>query len=239
MNDLIFLDTETTGNSQFTDRLFEVAYKFRDKTYAQYFKPPVPISVKASSITHITDEMVSDKPLFENSQMKKDLEKILPDNILVAHSAEFDIDMLSREGVYASDFICTMKVARFLDENGEIPEYGLQYLRYFLKLDVKNAKAHDARSDIKALEALFNYLFEKMKKKGISDEKILNEMKRVSKEPIIFKTITFGKYRGKLLSELVSLDRGYLEWLLEKKMTSDYDEENWIYSLKFYLQIKD
>ena len=103
VNELIFLDTETTGNNQFTDRLFEVAYKFRDKTYAQYFKPPVPISVKASSITHITDEMVSDRPLFENSQMKKDLEKILPDNILVAHSAEFDIDMLSREGVYASD----------------------------------------------------------------------------------------------------------------------------------------
>lgn len=239
MDKLIFLDTETTGNNQFNDRLFEVAYKFQGKTYCEYFKPPVPISVKSQSITHVTNEMVAGKPSFENSHMKKELIKILPDNILVAHSADFDIDMLSREEVYASDFICTMKVTRFLDENGEIPEYGLQYLRYYLKLDVKDAYAHDAKSDIKVLEALFNYLFFEMKKKGLSEEEILEEMKRVSKEPILFKTITFGKYRGKLLSELVTVDRGYLEWLLERKMISDYDEENWIYSLKYYLQIKD
>lgn len=239
MDKLIFLDTETTGNNQFTDRLFEVAYKFRGKTYCEYFKPPVPISVKSQSITHVTNEMVADKPSFENSQMKKELAKILPDNILVAHSADFDMDMLSREEVFASDFICTMKVARFLDENSQIPEYGLQYLRYYLKLDVKDAYAHDAKSDIKVLEALFNYLLSEMKKKGLNDEEVLNEMKRISKEPILFKTITFGKYRGKLLSELVTTDRGYLEWLLERKMMSDYDEENWIYSLKYYLQIKD
>lgn len=239
MDKLIFLDTETTGNNQFDDRLFEVAYKFQDKIYAEYFKPPVPISVKSQSITHITNEMIADKPSFKDSQMKKELIKILPDNILVAHSADFDIDMLRREEVYASDFICTMKVVRFMDDNGEIPEYSLQYLRYHLKLDVKDAFAHDAKSDIKVLEALFNYLFDKMKAKGMSDEEILNEMKRVSKEPILFKTITFGKYRGKLLSELVIADRGYMEWLLEQKMMSDYDEENWIHSLKYYLQIKD
>lgn len=240
MDKLIFLDTETTGNNQFNDRLFEVAYKFQGKTYCEYFKPPIPISVKSSSITHVTNEMVADKPPFENSHMKKELKKILPDNILVAHSADFDIDMLSREEVYASDFICTMKVARFLDEDGEIPEYGLQYLRYHLKLNVKDAYAHDAKSDIKVLEALFYHLFEKMKlATGKSDEEILNEMKRVSKEPILFKTITFGKHRGKLLSELAMADRGYLEWLLEQKMMSDYDEENWIYSLKYYLQVKD
>lgn len=239
MQGLIFLDTETTGNDQFSDRLFEVAYKFEGKTYCEYFKPPVPISVKSSSITHVTNEMVSSRPIFETSQMKKDLEKILPDNILIAHSADFDIDMLAREGVYTSDFICTMKVARYLDENGEIPEYGLQYLRYYLKLDVKDAYAHDAKSDIKVLEALYYSLFEKMQKKGIQEKEILEEMKRVSREPILFKTITFGKYRGKLLSELALLDRAYLEWLLEQKMVSDYDEENWIHSLKFYLQIKD
>lgn len=239
MDRLIFLDTETTGSDQFSDRLFEIAYKYKDKTFSEYFKPPVPISVKASSITHVTNDMVSGKKAFEFSQMKKDLEKILPESILVAHSAQFDIDMLSREGVYTSDFICTMKVARFLDEDGEIPEYSLQYLRYFLKLDVKDALAHDAKSDIKVLEALFYYLFDLMKKKGMEEKEILEEMIRISKEPILFKKITFGKYKGKLLNELALMDRGYMEWLLEQKMTSDYDEENWIYSLKYYLQIKD
>lgn len=235
----IFLDTETTGSELSTDRLFEVAYKFRGKTYSEYFKPPVPVSVKSQSITHITDEMLKDKTKFSESKMKKDLQEILKHNILVAHSAEFDIDMLAREEVYASDFICTMKVMRYLDEKSEIPEYGLQYLRYFLKLNVKDAHAHDAKSDIKVLEALFYYLFERMEKAGKTDEQIAEEMIRVSRQPILFKMINFGKYKGRLLEDVALSDRGYLEWLLEKKMISDTDEENWIYSLKYYLQIKD
>jgi len=239
MDKLIFLDTETTGNDMYSDRLFEVAYKHNGKTHADYFLPPIPISVKAQSITHITNEMIADKPVFSQSEMKKDLEKILESGILVAHSAEFDADMLSREGLVINDFICTMKVSRFLDVDSEIPEYGLQYLRYFHNLDVKDALAHDARSDIKVLEALFFYLFNKMKESINDGDKIISEMIRISKEPVLFKIFGFGKYRGKRIDEIIAFDRGYLEWLLEKKLESDFDEENWIYSLKHYLQIKD
>jgi len=34
MDKLVFLDTETTGNNLYYDRLFEVAYKFDGKTHA-------------------------------------------------------------------------------------------------------------------------------------------------------------------------------------------------------------
>ncbi len=239
MDKLIFLDTETTGNNYFIDRLFEVAYKFKDKTYAEYFTPPLPISIKSSSITHITDEMVEDKPIFSESKMKKDLEKILPDNILVAHSAEFDIEILGKEGLVAPNFICTLKVSRSLDEESEIPEHGLQYLRYYHNLKVKDTGAHDAKSDIKALEALFYFLFEKMKEKEMSDEKVLAEMMRISKEPVLFKIFGFGKHKGKKLEEVIAYDRGYLEWMLDQKLQDDNVQEDWIYTLKYYLQIKD
>lgn len=239
MDKLIFLDTETTGNDFLIDRLFEIAYKFNGETHAEYFKPPVPISVKSSSITHVTNEMVSDKPLFESSQMKKNLEKILPDNILVAHSASFDIGVLEKEGLEVPQYICTLKVARYLDSESEIPEYGLQYLRYYHSLNVEDARAHDARSDIKVLEALFNFLYEKMKASGKSEDEIIYEMIRISREPVLFKVFGFGKHRGKKLEEVVAYDRKYLEWMLDQKLQSNEIQEDWIFTLKYYLQIKD
>ena len=239
MNKFVFLDTETTGNDFYLDRLFEVAYKFGEKTYAEYFKPPLPITIKSQSITHVTNEMVEDKPNFYDSEMKKDLEKILSENILVAHSAEFDIDMLAKEGVNTPRFICTLKVARHLDPDSEVPEYGLQFLRYFHKLNVDDAGAHDAKSDIKVLEALFYYLFEKMKKTGMEDEEIIEEMERISKEPLLIKIFPFGKHKGKKLEDVYVADKGYLEWMLEQKLMEDNVQEDWIFSLKYFLQIKD
>lgn len=239
MDRLIFLDTETTGNNYYIDRLFEVAYKFAGKTYAEYFKPPLPISVKSSSITHVTNEMVDDKPAFESSEMKKTLSNILKDNILVAHSAEFDIEMLSKEDIEVPNYICTLKVTRALDVDSETPEYGLQYLRYFHELKVEDAGSHDAKSDIKVLEALFYYLVEKMKKNGLADDEIISEMIRISKEPVIFKIFGFGKHKGKKIEEVAGYDRGYLEWMLDQKLQSEFGQEDWVVTLKHYLQIKD
>ncbi len=239
MDRLVFLDTETTGNDVYFDRLFEVAYKFREKTYSGYFKPPIPISVKSSSITHVTNEMVEGKIPFMESQMRTDLMEILKDNILVAHSAAFDIEALAKEDVKVSNFICTLKVARYLDTESEIPEYGLQYLRYFHNLNVTDAGAHDARSDIKVLEAVFNFLFNKMKESGKSEEEILDEMMRVSQQPVLFKFFPFGKHRGKKLEEIAVFDKGYLEWMLDQKLQSNKSEEDWIFTLKYYLQIND
>ncbi len=239
MDKLIFLDTETTGNNYYIDRLFEVAYKFEGKTYCEYFEPPLPISVKSQSITHVTNKMVDGKPGFEDSEMKKDLEKILKDNILVAHSAEFDMEMLSQEGLEVPNYICTLKVARALDVDSEIPEYGLQYLRYYHDLNVEDAYSHDAKSDIKVLEALFYFLFGRMKKSGMEESRIISEMQRISKEPVIFKIFGFGKHKGKKIEEVAAYDRGYLEWMLDQKLQSEFVQEDWIVTLKHYLQIKD
>src|SRR3990172_1989120 len=130
MEKLIFLDTETTGNDIFTDRICQVCYQTSDGIYQGFFKPPVPISVKAMSITHITNKMVADKETFQGSQMKKDLEAMFTEGILVAHNAKFDCAMLEAEGMSIPKRICTLRVARHLDPENSIPEYNLQYLRY-------------------------------------------------------------------------------------------------------------
>ncbi|MDO8520562.1 MAG: hypothetical protein Q7S52_00415, partial [bacterium] len=45
----------------------------------------------------------------------------------------------------------------------------------------------------------------------------------------------FGKYNGKKIEEVVASDRSYLEWLLKEKQKDPAGEEDWIYTLKHYL----
>lgn len=236
--ELIFLDTETTGNDLSKDRLCQVCYKTlgeKGETKVEYFKPPIPMSVKSMSINHITNKMLEDKEAFTGSRMKKDLERLLATGILVAHNARFDCAMLEAEGMTMPKFICTLRVARFLDTDSVIPEYGLQFLRYYLGLEVE-AAAHDAEGDVKVLVAIFNQLFSKIKETEESEEKAIQKMIEISSTPSLFTKFNFGKHNGKKIEEVSKSDRGYLEWLLNQKLTSGDLDEDWIYTLQHYLK---
>lgn len=234
MDDLVFLDTETTGNDLENDRLFQVCYKYQDKIHDAYFNPPVPISVKSQSITHITPKMVADKESFADSTMKNELSALLQERVMVAHNAIFDIAMLEAEGVKVPRFICTLKVARALDKEGVIPEYNMQYLRYYLELNV-DATAHEAKDDVLVLEALFKRLYAKMLEELGGHGAVIEEMIKVSKLPSLFKVFPFGKHKGKRIDEAVVIDRSYVSWLLEQKMLNQAGDEDWIFTLKHHL----
>ncbi|MDO8423980.1 MAG: 3'-5' exonuclease [bacterium] len=246
MRELIFLDTEATGNEPSKDRLCQVCYKTSTGTKVGYFKPPVPISVKAMSITHITNKMVEDKEPFALSAMKKELESLLKDGVMVAHTALFDIAMLKNEGVEVPNFIDTLRVARYLDNENKIPEYNLQFLRYFLELEIPGT-AHDAEGDVNVLEGLFKRLYTKLlastptslplaKGEVPKAEGVIDKMIEISNRPTLFKNFIFGKYKGKPIGEIVAADRRYVEWLLAQKLGNDEADEDWIFTLKSYLQ---
>ena len=235
MRELIFLDTETTGNEPKKDRLCQLCYKTSGGVRTELFKPPVPISVKAMSITHITNKMVGDKPAFEGSEMKRELEELLKEGVLVAHTALFDIAMLKNEGIEVPRFIDTLRVARYLDPENKIPEHNLQFLRYFLELEIEGT-AHDAEGDVGVLVGLFERLFAKIRETESSDEAAIEKMIEISSKPTLFKYMIFGKYKGKSLAEIAETDRRYLEWLLAQKTATDEDtDEDWIFTLKHYL----
>jgi DNA polymerase III epsilon subunit-like protein len=234
MNELIFLDTETTGNDLSKDRLCQVCYKTSKGIFTEYFKPPLPMSVKSMSITHITNKMLVDKFPFIGSKMFTDLQDILKDGILVAHNAKFDIAMLESEGLKVHKKICTLRVARFLDPNNLVPEYNLQYLRYFLDLEVEGS-AHDAEGDVNVLYAIFQRLLSKVKEELPKDEDAINKMLEISEKPSLFTIFTFGKYKDKPIAEVLKTDRRYLEWLLNSKLENENDDEDWIYTLRHYL----
>ena len=236
MNKLIFLDTETTGNDVTKDRLCQVCYMpAGDTIHTEFFKPPIPISVESMSITHITNKMVADKPPFAGSAMAGALKALLRDGILVAHNALFDKAILEAEGLSVPQFICTLRVARALDPDGVIPQYKLQFLRYYLDLDV-DAHAHDAEGDVKVLVAVFDRLSAKIKQGGASDDEAIAKMLHISTTPMLFKKFTFGKHIGKDIAEVAKTDRGYLQWLLGQKMAEGVQDEDWLHTLNTYLQ---
>lgn len=235
MRKLIFLDTEATGNDLSKDRLCQICYVVEGETYLEYFKPEIPISVKAMSITHITNKMVEGKESFKDSEMKKHLQGLLEEGVLVAHNANFDIAMLRNDGVEVPRFICTLRVARYLDEDGTIPEYNLQYLRYYLDLEIEG-QAHDALGDVRVLEALFSRLFKKVRGETETDEEAIEKMIEISAKPSLFKNFMFGKYKGQSVAMVAETDRPYLEWLLNQKVQNgEENDQDWIYTLRHYL----
>lgn len=231
---LVFLDTETTGNDPAKDRLCEVAYQVDGELEVARFKPPVPMSVKAMSITHITEKMLEGLPAFAGSGTHEKIAGLLKDGILVCHNCAFDAAMLEAEGIEVSRRICTLKVARHLDADAVIPEYGLQYLRYYLGIEVDGG-AHDAATDVRVLAAIFERLLSKMEASGMERDAAIAEMQKISLLPSLIRTIKFGKYFGAKVEDVARTDPGYLEWLLEQKRNSDRPEEDWVYTLEHYL----
>ena len=225
----IFLDTETTGTEK-EDRLCQLAYKTETgKIVNELFRPPLPIAIEPMSIHHITNEMVENKPAFKDSSDHQKLAGLLNDgkNILVAHNAKFDVDMLIKEGVHPQKVICTLKLARHMDPEGKIPKYNLQYLRYFLGIKVE-ATAHDALGDILVLEKLFERLFVKMSK-DIGPATVEDRMMNISSKPVLLSRMYFGKHKGEFFKK-IPVD--YLQWLSGQ----DGLDEDMRYTVEHYLR---
>lgn len=237
MNKLIFFDTETTGNTE-EDTLIQIAYKDSGTTFAQLYNPEKNIPPEASAVHHITNKMVSDKPVFKESEDYIKIKNLFEDkgSVVVAHNAPFDLMIIKKEGINPGKFICTLRVTRYLDKEDKIERYNLQYLRYLLGIEVE-ATAHDALGDVLVLEKLF----EKLKKdmmdtEKMSEEEVIEKMIEISSHPSLLRTFSFGKHNGKKIEEVLVTDRGYLEWLLAQKLESDQIEDDWIYTLKHHLE---
>ncbi len=235
----IFFDTETTGITG-NDRLCQIAWKEAGQEEIEngLFKPPIPISIESMAVCHVTNKMVADKPAFKGSATWQKFKELTSDkkNILIAHNAKFDIGMLNREDIEITQYIDTLKIAQFVDREGVIPKYNLQFLRYFYDIEIE-AIAHDARGDIIVLEAVFKFLADKVSAlTGETGDKLTERMMNISYEPMLIKTFMFGKHNGKAIADVAATDPNYLQWLLTQKENSGTDtEEDWIYTLKHYL----
>lgn len=239
MKKIIFFDTETTGVDS-TDFLCQLAYKTGDEIFCELFKPEIKIPPEASSVHHITNKMVQDKPSFKESPEYQKIKKLFEDedSIVVAHNAKFDLAIIEKENIKPKKVICTLRVARALDKENKIPQHKLQFLRYYLDIEIE-ATAHDALGDVLVLEKLFERLLNKIKETdNLNDEEALKHMIEVSARPSLMYSFSFGKYNGKTVEDVARIDPGYLKWFLDTKEKDNPGDEDWIYTLKHHLAKK-
>ena len=227
---LIFLDLETTG-LEMDDKIVSIGViSLKDALHVEKYEElneGKKIPPKASSIHHITNEMIRNKPSFKESYICSFLnENNSEDNTLIGHNVKFDIEKLSAAGVkWRGKVVDTLRVTKHL-----IPEcefFSLQILRYELKLYKKEdgmVVAHHALGDAKIVKLLYEYLLEMSS---------LEEMQSLSFKNVLFQKLEFGKYAGRYIEEIVFQDRGYLEWMLHNIVDLDEDLR---YSIIYYLE---
>jgi exodeoxyribonuclease X len=126
---------------------------------------------------------------------------IEPDTILVAHNAEFDSKFLPE---VKHQWLCTMRTAKHLWPNA--PGFSNQTLRYHLGITplqdyVSNRYPHQALYDVATTAALLLRMLHEH-----TPEKLLE----LSNKPVMLKTVTFGKHRGKPYTQVPT---DYLQWI--------------------------
>lgn len=226
---LIFLDVETTGLED-KDKICSIgliALK-GDEVLSMYelVNEGKKISSKASSVNHITNEMIKGKPKFIDTKIFEFLQKYNNSNTtIVGHNINFDISKLSVCGFdYKGGIIDTLRVTKHLIK--ECDGYALQYLRYELKLYKKESgeiTPHNALSDAFIVKSLYEYLL---------DIATYEKMCDLTFENVLIEKFKYGKYANRYIEEISTYDRGYLEWMLSSATDLDEDLR---YSINYYL----
>ncbi len=226
---LIFLDTETTGLEE-KDRICSIAIISTDDSTCKNIYELVydgkKIQPQASSVNHITNEMLKDKPKLEDTQAYKFLQlHNKKSTILVGHNIKFDLAMLRKSGFeFVGEVIDTLRVTKHLIP--ECEQFSLQFLRYELKLYKKEKtklEAHNALGDVEVVKNLYEYLLD------MGSKELFMEL---SLKKVLITKFEFGKYSGRYIEEISMCDRGYLEWMLNN--ITDLDEDL-RYSIEFYM----
>jgi DNA polymerase-3 subunit epsilon/exodeoxyribonuclease X len=236
---LIFLDLESTG-LEAEDKIVSIGLIALDEgkiiTKYELVNEGKKISPKASSIHHITNEMIQSKPTLHESEAYKFLCRYnLPTTTLVAHNIKFDLKMLLACGFsFEGQMIDTLRVAKHLVQ--ECEAYSLSFLRYELKLyrsEKEEGLACGIHGELLAHNALHDALMAKILYKYLLQSATKEEMIELSFKNVLMQKFEFGKYSGRYIEEIAMYERGYLEWMLENILDLNEDLR---YSINYYLQ---
>lgn len=166
----VCLDLETTGLSARYDKIIEFgAVKFGNASLSNdqldlLINPECEISEATTNLTHISNEMVKDKPTFKEVWPK--IKEFIGDAIIVTHNTVFDISFLNGElerlglPIIKNPVIDTLSLSRYLFPDAKAHNLGALSRR--LELDIyDDDKAHRADFDAKVLADVWSNLLGK------------------------------------------------------------------------------
>lgn len=225
---LAFFDLETTGLDIVKDRIIEISIlkvspDGKEETYTRRINPTIPISKEASKITGITDNDLKEMPTFK--EVAKEVFSFIENCDLAGfNSNKFDIPLLAEELLRAEipvDFSKRKMIdAQVIFHKKEQRTLSAAY-KFYCKKELKNA--HSAEADTYATFEILKgqvEMYDDLEGDVESLSKISYHNRNVdfagrivynSNSEAVF---NFGKYKGKVVTEVLKKDPGYFGWFL-------------------------
>lgn len=225
---ICFFDLETTGVNITNDRVVEISilkvYPNGNKESKTWLvNPEMPIPAVVSAIHGVTDERVVNEPTFK--QLAPEINAMIKDADLAGfNSNRFDIPLLAEEMLRADlDFDMKGRVAVDVQTIFHKMEQRTLGAAYKFYCDKSLENAHTAEADTLAtyevlkaqverydeLENDTKFLAEFSSRKKFADFAGFISYDKEGKE-----VFSFGKHKGKLVTEVLDKEPGYFGWLL-------------------------
>ncbi|MDR1407917.1 MAG: 3'-5' exonuclease [Tannerella sp.] len=225
---LVFFDLETTGININKDRIVEISLlkiypDGNEESKTRRINPEMPIPPEATKIHGITDEDVKDCPSFK--AIARSLAMLIDDCDLAGfNSNRFDIPLLAEEFLRATVDIDLGK-RRFVDVQTIFHKMEQRTLSaaYKFYCDRELDNAHSAESDAKATYEVLKAQLERYSALQ-NDIRFLSEFSSFTNNVdfagrMIYnenkeEVINFGKYKGRLVKDVLASDPSYYNWIM-------------------------
>jgi len=234
-NPLVFFDLETTGTDIASDRIVEISYlkinlNGEEVSKTRKINPERPIPPEVSEIHGITNDMVQNCPTFK--QVARSLAADIEGCDLAGYNSNrFDIPLLAEEFIRAGVDVDLNK-RKFIDVQTIFHKREPRTLvaAYKFYCDKELEEAHSAEADTRAT-------YEILKSQLDRYPDLENDMEALSvlsayNRNVDFagrfiydendkEVINFGKYKGKFLEDILRVDPGYYNWIMENNFALD------------------
>lgn len=231
---IIFFDLETTGLDIAKDRIVELCYirvepNGNEEARSMRINPEMHIPEVASSVHGITDDDVKDCPTFADvaPQLAATFEGC---DLAGFNSNRFDLPLLAEEFMKAGvnidlshvQAIDVQNIYHKLEKRTLAAAY-----KFYCGRDLENA--HSALADTQATYEVLQAQLDHYPNDLQNDVDFLAEFSRMNRN-IDFagrfvydesgkELISFGKYKGKAIKDVLSRDPGYYSWIMQGDFT--------------------
>ena len=225
---ICFFDLETTGINITNDRIVEISIlkvypDGKEETYTKRVNPTIPIPPEVTLVHGISDADIADAPTFK--EISKEVYTMIKDSDLGGfNSNRFDIPVLAEEMLRA-DIDFDMKNTQSIDVQTIFHKMEQRTLSaaYKFYCDKNLDNAHSAEADTLATYEVLKAQLDRYEDLE-NDSKFLAEFSSrkkfadfagfiaYNKEGV--ECFSFGKHKGKLVTEVLDKEPGYFGWLL-------------------------
>ncbi len=227
-NPIVFFDLETTGINIIKDRIVEISFlkihpNGKEEGKTRRINPEMPIPPESTAIHGITDEDVKDCPTFR--EVAKSLASQIEGCDLAGfNSNRFDIPLLAEEFLRVGVDM-DMSKRKFIDVQTIFHKMEQRTLsaayKFYCDKDLDNA--HSAEADTLATYEVLKAQLDRYPNLE-NDIKFLSEFSSFTNNVdfagrMIYnedgeETINFGKYKGRLVLDVLENDPGYYAWIM-------------------------